>query len=257
MMGIDRIAAGNPLATLHPGEKALFAGLSLVVSLGAAGPLVPLSVLVLMLALVVVKGRVAPSMVARLMAVPLGFAALSLVAMIIRVEGAPFEALASAPLGLWHLGVTREGLAAGGLLLLKSQAAAASVYFLALTTPLADLDYLLGRLRVPSFLRELIILTYRYIDLVAETAARMYASQRARGGYDGARRSLRSLAALVVSLFVVSLTRARMAALALEARGYAGRLHVHARRYRHSRLRLAGIVLVQSILIIGVARWGL
>lgn len=255
-MIIDRIAVSSPLASLHPGEKALFAGLSLAVCLWAAGPVVPLVVMALMAFIIVVKGRVGVGLLTRLMAVPLGFALVSLAAMALRVDNRPFDSLAGLALGSWHVGITSEGLTACALLLLKSQAAAASVYFFVLTTTVADIDYLFDRARMPAFLRELVILTYRYIDLSADTAARMYASQRARGGYRGPVRSLRSLSALVASLFVVSLGRARMAGLALQARGFDGALRYPARQYRHSRLRVAGIVLVQAAFIIGVARWG-
>ena len=99
-----------------------------------------------------------------------------------------------------------SGLAPGGLRLaaevtLRSLAATSCLVFLILTTPVAELVPMLGKLGVPRPVRELILLIYRLIFVFLERAFVGRQAQVARLGYDGPRRSIRSLGWLAGSLF--------------------------------------------------------
>lgn len=109
---------------------------------------------------------------------------------------------------------------------LKVMGSLSCLYFISLTTPMIDVISVLAKLKVPSFLIELISLVYRFIFIILETSEMMFISQNSRLGYRDIKTSYKSLGALASTLFIRSFKRANDLYTALEARGYNGELKV-------------------------------
>jgi cobalt/nickel transport system permease protein len=214
MLAIDRHAWTNRWHDRHPLEKLLPAGGMLLVALVLPPwPTAPL-VIAVMLALTVAGARVPLRAALGTLAVPLGFLA----------AGVPVLALAVDVSDGLHVGLAPGGLRLAAEVTLRSLAATSCLIFLILTTPVAELVPLLGRLGVPGPVRELILLIYRLIFVFLERATVGRQAQVARLGYDGPRRSVRSLGWLAGSLFQRSLDRGRRLETGLAARGFTGNL---------------------------------
>lgn len=119
-----------------------------------------------------------------------------------------------------------EGLVQAAELVARAMAATFCLMFIAMTTPMADLFGGLRRLRVPSELVELALLTYRFVFLIADEAIAMTAAQRARLGHSSRRRWLRSTAMVIANLLPRALARARRMEAGLAARGWQGEMRV-------------------------------
>lgn len=213
---IDRTAHGNRWRHRHPLEKLVLAiGLLAAVLVLPPRPTAPL-VLLVTLAAATLGARIPPATVLKVLAVPAGFLLLGLPGLVISLRIEPGLAI---------------GLVPGGLTLaldvgLRALAAASCLALLILTTPLPDLVHGLRRLGVPKPFIEVMLVTYRLIFVLVETAAAGSRAQAARLGYAGFRRGCRAFALLAAALLATALARARRLEAGLAARGYDGDLAV-------------------------------
>ncbi|MBC7105982.1 MAG: cobalt ECF transporter T component CbiQ [Firmicutes bacterium] len=226
VLQIDRYAYLNRLRGLHPAEKALLAGTALLVSLAGPPPLVPLLVLAVMAGATVGWAGIPWRYYLGLLAAGSGFLILGLPAVALKVAPGGAGLLWGLRLRAFSVGLDAAGMEQAVHLLARCLGAVSGLYFLALTTPAAEVLGLLRRLGVPDLLVELMGLTYRYLFVLLETAHAVYVSQAARGGYASWRRAFRSLGLLVSVLFVRAHHRALVLFTALSARGYGGSLEV-------------------------------
>jgi cobalt/nickel transport system permease protein len=214
MLAIDRHAWTNRWRDRHPLEKLVPAGGMLLVTLILPPWPTALPVIAVMLALTVLGAKVPLKAALGTLAVPLSFL----------LMGMPVLALAVDLSDGLHVGLAPGGLRLAAEVTLRSLAATSCLVFLILTTPVAELVPMLGRLGVPRPVRELILLIYRLIFVFLERAAVGRQAQVARLGYDGPRRGIRSLGWLAGSLFQRSLDRGRRLETGLAARGFTGDL---------------------------------
>lgn len=226
MFLIDRIAYRSPLRTVHPMEKFIFSSVSMVLVLLSRGPAVPLALFAVMGILITVKARVRVRDYLKLLTVPLFFIFISVVTLIVTTGPGEGEFIVSAEAAGIRFGITGVSLAEGIKILLRSVSSISCFYFFILTTPLVDLDYILIRLRVPAYFREIFILVYRFIFIIFEMWRNIYLSQRSRSGYAGLARAYRSTGALMSSVLVKSLSFGEKSHQALLSRGYTGEFRV-------------------------------
>jgi len=119
-----------------------------------------------------------------------------------------------------------DQLSVAAALVTRAAGATSCLVLLILTTPVHAIIPILGRLGIPTFLIEIILLTYRLIFVFAETALRGYQAQTARLGYSSWRQSVSSLGNLSAALFQRSMERARHLEIGLSARGFDGNLPI-------------------------------
>jgi cobalt/nickel transport system permease protein len=202
MSAIDRFAWTNRWHDRHPLEKLMLAGGMLIVAL----ILPPLTT--------------APLVIGALFGAGMLGAGLPFGALL-----RPVAAAASIDFsdGL-RIAFTPNGLSIAVEATLRSLAAVTCLALLILTTPVADLVPLLGRVGVPRVVRELILLIYHMVFIILERAATGRQAQTTRQGYDGFGRSLRSAGLLASTLFQRTLDRGRRLEIGLAARGYTGDL---------------------------------
>jgi cobalt/nickel transport system permease protein len=224
---IDAYAYSNRLRWAHPAEKMVFALVTLSLCLFFRSWAVSAAVVAVMTMLLWRTAGVRPLVFWQFLRLPLGFIVLGVLTIVVILV--PPEAAATAwavPLGNWHIGVTPASATEGARVLAVSLGSIASTLFLALTTPLADITDQLRRWRVPSLFIELMVIVYRFIFVLLETAESMYTAQQARLGYSTTRRALRSAAVLASNLYLRANARATALFTALTARGYNGDLRV-------------------------------
>lgn len=214
MYWIDRIAHTCRWASTPAEEKLLLALGGLAVCLAAppltGGP----AMFVLSSGLALAAARLPAAAYFAVLGVPLGFLA----------AGTPMLLLSVDLRGTPMLGLRPDQLPLALALAARAAGGAACLSLLVLTTPVQSTIPLLRRIGVPAFLVEIMLLTYRLIFVVAETALRGYQAQAARLGYAGRRQALRSLGLLGAGLFARAIGRARRMETGLAARGFEGDL---------------------------------
>ncbi|HEU5317118.1 MAG TPA: cobalt ECF transporter T component CbiQ [Chloroflexota bacterium] len=242
---VDAYAYANRLHAAHPGEKLLFAGLTMGVALAAGSPIVAAAGFALACLAATRMAGIPLVVFLRFVRLPLGFVLAGALSMAVSVVD-PSAALASLPVGRWQVGVAPAGLSQAVRVFGVSAACIAAGTFLALTTPVADIGAQLRRWRVPGLFVELLLLVYRFVFVLVETAQSIHLAQEARLGYVTRRRTLHSVGLLVSSLLVRALARADALFTALSARGYTGRLDVLDEEFAWSRRNL-GLVAAAAV----------
>jgi len=104
-------------------------------------------------------------------------------------------------------------------LLVGSFSSVACLYFLILTTPISEILTIFHRAKVPTLMLELVMLTYRYLFLLLDTAQEIYVSQSSRLGYDSIKSGLRSGGSLLTTLFVKTYKQAKELQISIDSRG--------------------------------------
>lgn len=234
---IDRWAYQNRWRHRHPLEKLLLAGGMLLLSLVL--PPFPAAVLITaIMAAVALAAGIPLRVYLSLFTIPAGFLLAGAAGLLVSV--APGAG------GGWSLGLSAAGLPAAGRVLARSLAAISCLHVLVMTTPLVDLAGLLRRARVPDAVLDLVMLTYRFLFLFADTLNAMRLAQTIRLGYCGPRTSYRSLALLAAALLGRVLDRARRLEVGLALRGYQGRLPVLPGEHPLSRRTVGGILALEA-----------
>ncbi|NTV25720.1 MAG: cobalt ECF transporter T component CbiQ [Chlorobiaceae bacterium] len=248
MMTLDDHAARSRLRDVVPHLKLLYALPPIAMVLWADSVPFSLLVFVLMSASIVMKGGVQPGDYLRWLLLPAAFLMTGTAAVAFDISVHPEPFLFSIPVGSAFIGVTSAGLAMAIYLAFKALASVSCLYFIAFTTPVADLGRFMASVGIPVLLIEMMLLIYRFVFLLFETASEMATAQRSRLGYAGTMASFRSLASLASNLFFFSARRAEEVYVAMECRGYDGSIRVLALSPRAQRPSLAGIALVEGAL---------
>jgi cobalt/nickel transport system permease protein len=231
MRWIDRFAYNNRIHRLDPAYKAGFSLGVIFLCLLLENPHASLALLGLTVSLAVWWAGLPAGFVLRLLLAEGGFLAIGVLGVAVSVGVRPTAgALALGP--LW-LSVTAETLNLAIILLTRSLGCVAAMNFLAFTTPLVDLIDLLRRMRVSDLLIDLMTLTYRFTFILLDCLERMVQAQEVRLGFNGWRRSLLSAGQIGANLFIEAFRRSQKLELALQGRGWDGRLRVLPQEYEH------------------------
>ena len=133
----------------------------------------------------------------------------------------------------WRLRVSLNGLAAGGILLLRFAALILCLTLASFCISTSEMTQGMQRLLSPlNYLKirtmDLVMvlqITLRFVPLLAQTAERIAKAQASRGAEWGTQQAglmnkIKQIIPLVVPLFTISLRRAENLALAMDARAY-------------------------------------
>ena len=152
----------------------------------------------------------------RLMAIPAGFVLLGSLSVMLELN--PVHPVFSLNAGVVNFGVSGAGLQQGLLILFRSFSGIAVLYALVLNTSISDMIYVLRKLNVPEVVLDLMVLVYRNIFILSDTAQRIYIAQKSRMGHRNLKTSLRSTAQLGGSAFVLTGARAEQLFRSMESR---------------------------------------
>ncbi|NQT85261.1 cobalt ECF transporter T component CbiQ [bacterium] len=244
----------NTLTRLDPRVKllgALATILAVVLSKGAALPATALA-----LGLAVLIGlRLPPKLLAVRMAAPMSIAAVVCV-MRAFVDGS--TPLFTVWLFGWELTATEEGAVQGLLMAGRVMASVSVMIALGVTTPAHKVFAALRWCRMPKGWVEIAMLMYRYIFALIDHVGDVFAAQRIRLGYVGARRSLRSMGTLMGSVLLRSMDQATRTHEAMRLRGYRGDLPTgHLPRFGWRNGRRLGAYLLALTLAFALLEGGL
>ncbi len=226
MMMLDEYAVVSRLRDVAPVFKMLFALPPVAMVLWSDS--IPFSALVFLLmgAVLVFKGGVRPVDFLGWLAVPGGFLLIGTAAVAVDLSGSRGLFMVAVPVWDAYVGVTARGLLAGAHLFFRVLASLSCLYFIAFTTPVADIVRALSVLGIPLLVIEIALLVYRFVFQFFDVAGAIGRAQKSRLGYTGPGAVFRSLSALAANLFVFSLQRAEETYVAMECRGYDGVLRV-------------------------------
>jgi cobalt/nickel transport system permease protein len=285
---IDTLSYGSKLRAVSPLWKSGFAALLFLLSY-AAHPLVQLLIAAWMGHWTARYARIPLRIYAGLLGVSLLFYMASVPALLLEaapadaavaaVSGAPAGFAASAasavtdiwgsgsPGGFagiilfktdaWQIYVSFHGIGLALHLLCRVAACLTCLLFLLLTTPLSELLQVLRVIRMPALILEIMLIMYRFLFILEDTARQLYVAQLARGGYAGYRQKLKDLALLIVRLFTKTIQRYKNLAQGLAARGFIDELHMAPYEAKPVRLRyklescagIAGLLLLELWLV--------
>ncbi len=123
------------------------------------------------------------------------------------------------------LSITVESLQRGEIVFWRAFNSLLSLYILIATTTVKEKNALADKLRIPGSLIELSVLSFRYIQLLDRKKKEIVIAQELRLGYSSYRKSFRSVALLLSSVFIYSISIFRQNYQALLTRGYSGTLY--------------------------------
>jgi cobalt/nickel transport system permease protein len=217
---LDALAYGNRLRTLPPKQKLVFALVLLVIGM-FVHPLIQLAIGLWMLLWTVFYAGIPWRFYLGMVLGVMSFLLTSLVAIICNFASlAPTDSLWSWPLWGGQIYVSMSALQQAIEIFSRSLASTATLFFIILTVPFAELAVVLEQTPLPTILTELLLLCYRFIFLLAEVAQSMAIAQQSRGGYRTRRLALSSVSLLIRQLIQRTALRYQQIALGIKARGF-------------------------------------
>ena len=154
------------------------------------------------------------------------------------------------PLGSRYLTGSRAGLAYALQLIFTALASVSCLYFLSMTTPMPDILNVLHKLRCPRLLGELMLLIYRYIFVLLDTAGKIRISQLSRLGNRDYGTALKSFGAMGSVLMIRAVTRSKALYDAMEARCYDGTIQVLSEENPPEKRDIILIILFECFLLV-------
>ncbi|MBE9006135.1 cobalt ECF transporter T component CbiQ [Fortiea sp. LEGE XX443] len=235
---LDTLAYTNRLRRLPPEHKLIFALTTLAISL-ATHPLAQILIALWMCVWTVIYARIPAGVYFRLLLFTILFCLTSLPALMVNgvvINDLPkvqLDSLYGLTIGHFHIYISHSGSIQALGILTRALASVSCLYFLMLTVPFTEILQTLRYLRFPVLLTDLLLLMYRFIFILLNTANELWTAQNSRGGYRTLASGMKSLALLIGQLLQRTLERYSQFSLGLEARGFVGEFRVwHHRRYR-------------------------
>jgi cobalt/nickel transport system permease protein len=207
----------------HPFEKFSFFVALLLGSLLTQNILAPFVVIACISSFFLYQG-LSLKAILQIAALPMSFMLVAVVSIICIISHESFEAISITQIGHYHIGFSQVSLDKGIFIIGKAMGAMFAFYFLILTSPIDEIEYLLRKMKVPDLLIELFVLSFRFITILLLFSRQCYLSQKKRMAYRTYSSSIRSLGMLVSSVLIKSLVHADLSQQALLNRGYKGEM---------------------------------
>lgn len=249
MLLIDKLSYRSKLRYVNASEKLLYAVATLAFCVLSCSMKMAVLVFAVNAALTVGKGGTPFSRYIKLLRIPAAFLIIGTVAIVVNLAREPMNAFAF-PAGEWYITGSRAGIRQAAGICLTAMAAVSCLYFLALSTVMTDVLGALRKLRVPPLLIELMLLIYRFIFVLSETASAVRVSQYSRLGNRNLRTGIRSFGAMGSALFILALKRSNALYDAMESRCYDGTIRVLSREHPAKVPEITMIVLYEAVLAV-------
>ena len=249
MITIDKLCYHSKLRYENAGEKFAFAVITLCICVMSRSIAVACIVLAVTGILAVWKGGIPVSCYLRFLTVPPAFLFLSTIAIMFNIKKVPLD-LFAIPVGNWYITASTDSFFYALQLILTALAAVSCLYFLSFTTPMPDILEVLRKLHCPGLLIELMLLIYRFIFILLDTASAISTSQNCRLGNKDYRTSLKSFGLLGSVLMIRAITRSNKLYDAMEARCYDGRIRVLSENQPPRKKIIAAIAVFDTALFI-------
>ena len=259
---IDSLAYTNKLRHLPPQHKLIFA-----IALFCLGYItanyIKLLIFGWLIISTVVYAGIPWQVYRQLLLIPLTFWLTSLPALLI---GISFDrSIFITDSDIWHnlrwnlnfagsqlsLYISNQGLHQGIDILCNSLCLTACMYFILLTIPFTEIIQILNNWKFPKLITELMLLMYRFIFVLTQTATELIQAQKSRFGYLNWQTTIKSISLIIGQLLRRSLVNYRQISLALASRGFTGELKLwNSRSYRPNWRYIYEAYIGYSLLII-------
>lgn len=249
MILIDKLSYQSRLRYVNASEKLSYALLTLAVCIISRSLAVAALVFAVNGVLTVGKGGIPLFRYIKLLMIPLTFLVLGTAAIMIDLSSYPMDAFAF-PVGKWYITGSMASVCRGLSLCATALSAVTCLYFLSLNTVMTDILEALGKLHLPALVIELMLLIYRFIFVLSETASAITVSQQSRLGNRDFRTKVRSFGALGSALFVLALKRSNALYDAMESRCYDGKIKVLSCEQPPKGREIAAIAVFEAVLIL-------
>lgn len=249
MLLIDKLSYQSRLRYVNASEKLLYAVLTLALCIISRSVTLAVLVFVVNGILTVGRGGIPLSNYIKLLTVPLAFLVVGTAAIVINISRIPMDAFAIG-IGQWYITGSTSGIHQAVSLCVTAFSAVTCLYFLSLNTVMTDILGTLKKLHIPPLLIELMLLTYRFIFVLFQTASAITVSQKSRLGNRNFRARVRSFGAMGTALFILALKRSNTLYDAMESRCYDGSIRVLSREQPVKPAEIAMITAFESILVI-------
>jgi cobalt/nickel transport system permease protein len=257
---IDTLAYTNKLRWVSPEQKLLFATVLLLIAM-LSHPLVQVSIAVWVSVWIVIYAGIPVKTYLQLICVATLFWLTSLPAFVIsgvdfsHTHGVLNDSVAGFRIGSYYVYLSHYGIERGLIILTRAIASLSCLYFILLTTPFTELLQMLRRLGVPVLITDLLLLMYRFIFILLNTATELWTAQQSRGGYGNFTIGMKSLALLIGQLLRRTIDNYRQVSLSLAARGFNGELQFwHSHQYYPSK-RYAVEAVLGCVVLVGLEWW--
>ena len=253
MITIDKLCYHSGLRYENAGEKFAFAVVTLMICVMSRSMAVAAVVLAVMGGLTVWKGKISLIRYLRFLTVPLAFLVLSTAAIMFNISKTPLD-LFAVSLGEWYLTAGSHSFFYALQLIFTALAAVSCLYFLSFTTPMPDILEVLRKLHCPKLLIEMMLLIYRFIFILLDTASAISTSQDCRLGNRNYRTALRSFGMLGSVLMIRAVNRSNRLYDAMETRCYDGTIRVLSESHPPKR-KVVALIIGFELLLFAFALW--
>lgn len=234
---IDTLAYTNRLRWLAPQQKLLLA-IALLIIAAFAHPQVQILITIWISIWTVVYAGIPAKIYFKLVYIGSLFCLTSLPALLINgVETSHInlvqnDSVTGLTLGNFYVYVSRHGIEQGFTILTRAISSLFCLYFIILTTPFTEILQTMRRVGFPVLLTDLLLLMYRFIFVLLNTASELWTAQQSRGGYRTFKSGIKSLSLLIGQLLKRTFINYSQISLTLASRGFNGEFKFwHPQRY--------------------------
>ena len=247
---IDHQAYTNAIAKNSPITKIFFALSSLIISVSAPTPIVPIAIFIINAILLLSIAKIPAKFYLHLLEYPT--LAVTLSVLIIALFFGFGEPITQITLPWFTWSIYQNGVTMAITTFFRVEGAISSTFFLVLTTSMTDLFVTLRRVKIPKVLIEISLLIYRYIFVFMEVSAKMNRAQNLRLGHSSMMRRIRSAALLAANLFIRTLEQGERTFTAMNARGYDGNIRLLEDLPRPRKSAIAAIIIFDAVFVFAI-----
>ncbi len=152
----------------------------------------------------------------KILKVPILFLLAGIVVLLLTIGG-------NVVFNVWIFSISDNGLRVARSVVLRSLSSVAILSFLVITTSIPEFVSSLSKLRIPSFITEMLLLVYRAIQVLLDEVSRLDVAASSRNGYSSFANTVRTTSMLAFSSFIRSVRRSEIMDEAMSSRCYSGK----------------------------------
>jgi cobalt/nickel transport system permease protein len=240
MKQIDTLAYTNRLQWMAPQQKLLFAITLLIIS-SFVHPQIQILITIWVTIWIIGYAKIPVRTYLQLLYIPILFWLTSLPALAInivnsdRLHSIQNDSLYGLTISNYYIYLSHLGIQQGLEIITRALASTSCLYLIILTVPFTELLQILRHTGCPTLLCDILLLMYRFIFVLLNTANELLIAQKARSGYQTFTTSIKSLALLIGQLLKRTLENYHQLSLTITSRGFNGEFRVwRENRYHYS-----------------------
>lgn len=211
---IDEYAYNSKLKNWNSSLKVLFSFVIMILSICSRNAVVPILIAISAGTITICYGNISTREYLSFMRIPLLFLIMASLAILLDFNFT----------GGFSITILHENIYRAVYISCKAVGAVSSMYMMSFSTPVTEIIAVLGKLKLPFIIVELMNLMYKYIFVLLDSQAKMKNSAAARLGYCNYKTSLKTFGLICGNLFAVSLRKASDCYNAIESRCTSGKI---------------------------------